>query len=130
MGHIDPDEPIFDSIRDRALDASLKDPRFPPLTPDELREIRLEVSVLTPPCELEGEDNAAKVAQIRPFVDGVVIEQERHRATFLPQVWESLSDRDQFLGELCKKARLAEDAWKTSPMIFYTYQVQHFEEEE
>ncbi len=130
VGQIEGELPLYKAVQEYSLKAALRDPRFPPLLADELREVRLEISVLTPLMELLGADNREKITQIRPFVEGLVIERGHHRATFLPQVWDHLQERDLFLSELCKKAGLAAQAWETEPLAFYTYQAQLFNEED
>jgi AMMECR1 domain-containing protein len=68
------------------------------------------------------------IAKLRPDVDGVVIERGWNRATFLPQVWEKLSDPHEFLQHLCLKAYLPADAYRHPGLDVYTYQVEKFEE--
>ncbi|MEA3397481.1 MAG: AMMECR1 domain-containing protein, partial [Chloroflexota bacterium] len=66
--------------------------------------------------------------QLRPGVDGVVLERGWHRATFLPQVWEQLPDPEEFLAHLCYKAGLSPDAWRSPTLKISTYRVEKFKE--
>ena len=99
-------------MRANAVAAAFRDPRFAPLARDEFAAIAIEVSLLrsaasrSPPCD---EDDA--LAQLRPGVDGVILECGRRRATFLPQVWEQLPEPRDFLRALKRKAGLPSDFW-------------------
>ncbi|MBW8370565.1 MAG: AmmeMemoRadiSam system protein B [Thiobacillus sp.] len=98
-------------VRENAVAAAFRDPRFMPLTREEFEEIRVEVSLLSPtePIEVKGE--AAALATLRPNIDGVVFEYGHYRSTFLPQVWEQLPEPAEFLAHLKRKAGLSMDFW-------------------
>ncbi len=129
IGSLEPRRPLVLDVRDNAVAAALKDPRFPPVRPEELSDLRVEISVLSTPQPLfyEGPDDL--IAKLRPGVDGVVIERGWNRATFLPQVWEKIPDPHQFMQHLCLKAYLPADAYRQPGLEVYTYQVEKFEEE-
>jgi AmmeMemoRadiSam system protein A len=91
-----------------AVAAAMRDPRFAPLTAPEWLGCGLEVSVLSPAKPLRFADEAEMLSQLRPGEDGIILEHEGRRATFLPQVWESIADKRAFLGELLRKAGLPE----------------------
>ena len=129
IGHIIPRETLIEGIRENAINAAFRDPRFPPLTQEEFDDIELEISVLTLPKELTYTDAEDLLAKLRPGVDGVIIKKGYHEATFLPQVWEQLPDKREFLTHLCLKARLSPHSWNTEKLVVSTYQVQAFEEE-
>ncbi len=123
-------EPIVDGVRRHAINAALHDHRFPLLTGDELDAVRIDVSVLTPPKELEYTSPEDLCQALRPQVDGVIIKEPGGAgATFLPQVWEQLPAATIFLGQLCLKAGLPRDRWQQGDLRVQTYQVQHFEEQ-
>jgi AmmeMemoRadiSam system protein A len=128
IGSLTGREPLIEGVRTFSLHAAFKDPRFNPLAESELDKIRIEVSVLTEPQPLTYRDADDLMAKLRPRVDGVTISKGYHSATFLPQVWEQLPDPVGFLSQLCLKAGLAADAWRTAALSVETYQVQHFEE--
>ena len=98
-------------VRENAVAAAFRDPRFMPLTRDEFEGIRVEVSVLTPAEPMVVNDEAAALAALRPNVDGVVFEYGHYRSTFLPQVWEQLPEPAEFLAHLKRKAGLPMDFW-------------------
>ena len=111
VGSIFPHESLYEAVIRRARSAALEDPRFPPVRPNELKGIGIEVSVLTVPKPLWFASPEELLAKLRPGIDGVVLRMESQEATFLPQVWEQLPDRRLFMSELAEKAGLAPDAW-------------------
>ncbi len=98
-------------VRANAIAAAFADPRFPRLAAAEFPDTSVEVSLLSAPEPMTAHDERTLLDQLRPGVDGVVIEHGGARATFLPQVWESLPDPARFLGELKRKAGLRADFW-------------------
>jgi AmmeMemoRadiSam system protein A len=108
---VDAHRPLGDDVTHNAHAAAYRDPRFPPVTAEIRDRLEVEVSVLSArqPLAVECELDAAR--ELRPGVDGVVLEYESFRATFLPQVWESLPDPLDFLAELRRKARLPARFW-------------------
>ncbi|WP_281951543.1 AmmeMemoRadiSam system protein A [Nitrosophilus kaiyonis] len=121
--------PLIDDVIENAKAAAFSDPRFPPLAPDEFDKISIEISVLSEPKPLEYKDIQDLKSKIRPNIDGVVLKLDGYQATFLPQVWEELSDFDQFFAHLCLKAGLRPNCLELHPEIF-TYQVEKFSEED
>jgi AmmeMemoRadiSam system protein A len=116
VGSVRAYRPLFDDVWLNARASAFHDTRFPPVERDELSEIAIEVSLLSPPELLPSfarEEDA--IAVLRPRVDGVILESGPHRATFLPQVWEQLPDPTEFLAHLKRKAGVAPDFW--SPEI-------------
>lgn len=119
---------IVDEVRDSAVKAAFHDPRFAPLTVEELAAVKLEISVLSPLMPLEYDDAADLLARLRPGRDGVLIGREGLTATFLPQVWEQLPETERFLDHLCLKAGLPSSAWREGGLRVETYRVQAFAE--
>jgi AmmeMemoRadiSam system protein A len=128
IGHIMPRETVIEGIRENAINAAFRDPRFPPLTKEEFDKIEIEISILTAPQELTYSDAEDLLHKLRPGKDGVIITKGYHEATFLPQVWDQLPDKEEFLTHLCMKAGLSHDSWKKEKLQVSTYQVQAFEE--
>ena len=129
IGSLQGMESIVDGVRRHAVNAALHDNRFPVLTTDEVEELQIDISVLTPPQDLEYTDGDDLVRKLRPGTDGVIISAPGGAgATFLPQVWEQLPMPEMFLAHLCRKAGLPDDIWRTGELSVQTYQVQHFEE--
>jgi len=128
IGSLKSSETIIESVKRNALNAAFHDYRFDPLTPKELDQVEIEVSVLSEPEILKYEDGADLISKLKPGEDGVIIRHGAARATFLPQVWKQLSEPAEFLNHLCLKAGLAPDIWQTSKLEVLIYQVQYFEE--
>ncbi len=98
-------------VRRNALAAAFNDPRFAPLVAPELAVTTVEVSLLSPVSRVEVADEEDLLARLEPGVDGIVLELGRRRATFLPQVWESLPDPRDFIGALKRKAGMPASFW-------------------
>ncbi|HET6196538.1 MAG TPA: AmmeMemoRadiSam system protein A, partial [Acetobacteraceae bacterium] len=99
--------PLATDVVQHAFDAAYRDWRFPRLEWLELAGLSVSVSVLTPPAPMHFDSETDLLAQLRPGVDGVMIEDLGRRALFLPSVWEEVPDRRQFLTHLKLKAGLA-----------------------
>jgi len=128
IGNLTANESVLDGVRRNAINAAFHDPRFSPLSKDELNRTEIEISILTEPHLLEYRNGQDLIQKLRANVDGVIIRKGYASATFLPQVWEQLPDPDEFLTHLCRKAGLPRDAWINSKLEVLTYQVQYFEE--
>ena len=128
IGNIEPIKTIFDGVADNAKNAAFHDPRFMPLSLDELDSVQIEVSILTRPEPLEYSDGQDLIKKLKPGIDGVIIKKRSRSATFLPQVWDQLKEPDAFLSHLCAKAGLSPDEWRQGSPDVLTYQVQFFEE--
>ncbi len=111
IGSLEAHRPLAQDVRENALAAAFRDPRFQPLVLDEFAFTLVEVSLLTPPAPMDFRDEADFMAQLRPGEDGIVFQYGHHRSTFLPQVWESLPDPDQFMQQLKRKAGLPPNFW-------------------
>jgi AmmeMemoRadiSam system protein A len=108
MGSLEASRPLGQDVASNARAAAFEDPRFPKLARDEWPRCEVEVSLLSAPKPIHFADEADLHAQIRPGEDGLILECDGKRATYLPQVWEGMPDKRQFLQELAKKAGLPE----------------------
>ena len=128
IGGLEPRLPLAEDVWQHAYAAAREDPRFEPLTPAELGEVRIEVSRLTParPLDLASERIPAA---LRPGTDGVILQRGLQRATFLPQVWEKVPEAELFLDMLSDKAGISRMAWRRGEVEILVYQVENFEEE-
>jgi AmmeMemoRadiSam system protein B/AmmeMemoRadiSam system protein A len=106
IGSLQAARALAEDVAENALGAAFRDPRFPALSADEWRHCEVEVSLLSAPKPLRFTDEADLLRQIRPGEDGLILEAEGRRGTFLPQVWDSVPDKREFLGELLRKAGL------------------------
>jgi uncharacterized protein len=111
IGTVQSHRTLLTDVKANAVAAALRDTRFAPLTLRELATTRIEVSLLSPMQTLRFESEAHALAQLQPGVDGVLLEFEEYRSTFLPQVWEQLPTRSEFMAHLKHKAGLPPDFW-------------------
>ena len=128
IGALEATRPLAEDVQHHTIAAALNDYRFSPVKPDEIAEIRIEISYLTTPTSLSYEDPGDLVDKLRPGVDGVVIRDGMRRATFLPQVWEKIPDIETFLNMLCQKMGSKPELWKQKRIKVSTYQVEKFSE--
>ncbi len=119
---------LAEDVRQNAESAAFHDPRFSPVSLDEMDRVQIEVSVLTPPQPLKYTDSSNLISSLCPQVDGVIIQKGMASATFLPQVWKQLPRPEDFLTHLCRKAGLAGQSWRDKSLKVSTYQVQYFKE--
>ena len=128
IGALEAYQPLANDVCEHAVAAALDDPRFPPVRPEELASIEIEISHLTPPRPLEYRDPPDLLERLRPGIDGVTLRDGGLRATFLPQVWDKLPDKAEFLDQLCAKMGASPDTWRTRHLQVQTYQVEEFHE--
>jgi AmmeMemoRadiSam system protein A len=116
-------------VRENALGAAFRDPRFPPLAAHEFPSLSIEVSLLSAPQLASFATEAELLSRLIPGVDGVALELDDRRATFLPQVWDMIPEPREFLAALKAKARLPADFW--SPQLNVSlYEVTKWKESE
>ncbi|HUW26247.1 MAG TPA: AmmeMemoRadiSam system protein A [Gallionella sp.] len=111
IGTLQAHRSLLTDVKSNAVSAALHDPRFIPLSVEELDITTVEISLLSPTTVMEVRDEADALAQIRPGVDGIVFEYGSYRSTFLPQVWEHFQQPREFLAMLKRKAGLPDDFW-------------------
>jgi len=128
IGALEASQPLALDVQEHAEAAARQDFRFPPVTPQEISSIRIEISRLTTPVLLEYMDGKQLAEMLKPGCDGVVMRDGIRRATFLPQVWEKLPSPEDFLSHLCLKMGASPDLWRRKRLSVYTYQVEEFEE--
>ncbi len=127
IGSIHVHRTLEEDVCENARAAAFRDPRFPPLTTDELDRTSIEVSLLSPLEALDFSSEEELLAQIRPAIDGLVLEYQEHRGTFLPAVWESLPRPGDFLRQLKRKAGLETDFWSPEARV-WRFTVDHWSE--
>ncbi|MEX2327277.1 MAG: AmmeMemoRadiSam system protein A, partial [Pseudomonadales bacterium] len=118
IGSLAAHRPLVVDVASNARAAAFKDPRFKPLTADEFYSIDLHLSVLTPPSPIDVQSRDELIDVLRPGIDGLIIEEDGRRSTYLPSVWEQLPDPARFVAELRRKAGLAADEWRPSTRVF------------
>jgi len=128
IGNILPAGPLYEAVVENAQNAALRDFRFAPVTPDEVDKIHIEISVLTEPQPLEFKSPEDLLNKLQPHKDGVVLKIGGRGATFLPQVWEQLPDKVEFLSHLSQKAGCGPSDWRGKDVSVSIYHVEAFEE--
>jgi uncharacterized protein len=126
IGYIEGIKPLYQAVIDNAKNAALEDPRFPEVKPGELGDITVEVSVLTKPEPLPYKDPQDLLDKLAPGEDGIILSKGYHQSTFLPQVWEQLPNKVEFLEHLSMKGGMPPDGWKTAEVK--RYRAIHFQE--
>ena len=128
IGHILPQEELYQCVIDNTISAAVHDSRFRPVSESELSQIEIDISVLSVPKKLDYKNSDDLKEKLVPLVDGVVLKKNMRSATYLPQVWEMLAEKEEFLTILCEKTGLNGDCWTQNPEI-QTYRAQVFKEE-
>lgn len=125
IGNLQGQQPLYLTIRDMAVEAAVGDPRFPPLTLNELKDIEIEISALSPLEKIESVD------EIKMGLHGVLLKSGFNSGVFLPQVaTETGWSKEDFLSHLCQKARLPASAWKDKSTEIYIFTAEVFSEKE
>lgn len=124
IGHIISKEPLYKTVRDMAIASSTQDPRFPPVTTDELEDIKIEISVLSIPKLIKD------IKEFELGKHGVIVRKGFNQGLFLPQVaTETGWSREEFLSNLCShKAGLSSGAWKDKDTNIHIFNAEVFEE--
>jgi len=123
IGHLIGDRPLYLVVQNVAVSAAVADQRFPPVTEEELSDLEIEISVLSPLQQVESVD------QVQVGLHGVIIRRGLQQAVYLPQVApEQGWGREEMLENLCLKAGLSKEAWKKEGTRFYVFTAEVFEE--
>jgi uncharacterized protein len=128
IGALEAYQPLVQDVCEHAVAAALDDYRFPPVEPDEVSHLHIEISRLTKPQPLVYSAPEELLVKLRPDIDGVTLFDGARRATFLPQVWEKIPDHAEFLSHLCQKMGSSANLWRKKVLTVYTYQVEEFHE--
>jgi AmmeMemoRadiSam system protein A len=130
IGALQASQPLALDVQEHAVAAATEDYRFPPVRQDEVDQLVIEISRLSPSHKLAYADAGDLLKKLRPGVDGVVLRRGFQRATFLPQVWANIPDPADFLTQLCFKMGASGDLWRREHLQVLTYQVEEFKEPE
>jgi uncharacterized protein len=116
IGSLEAHQELYQDVIDNSINAGFNDPRFNPISIFELKHIKIEISVLTLPQKLGiGRDVYDKIDNKM----GIILKKGWNSATFLPQVWEEIKNKTEFLEHLSRKAGLSKDSWKECEISFY-----------
>lgn len=117
IGALEAYQPLIDDIAEHAFAAAFQDPRFPSLDQTEFEKISIEISVLSKPESMIFKSEDDLLQQVRPEIDGLILEHGFNRGTFLPSVWQQLPDKKEFLKHLKMKAGLPAQWWENDVKI-------------
>ncbi len=118
IGTLEAIRPLLEDVTQNAFAAAFNDPRFPPLQRNELDDLAIHISILSPAEPMTFNSEQDLIAQLRPGIDGLILEDRGRRGTFLPSVWESLPNPEDFLAHLKLKAGLPESYWSDSIRVY------------
>lgn len=125
IGILVPTRALIDDVAHNAYAAAFNDRRFESIKQDELERLTIHISVLNKPEKMYFDSEQDLVSQLQPGIDGIILEEESKKSTFLPSVWESLNNKVEFLQLLKKKAGLPADYWSNSIKV-KRYSVESF----
>lgn len=125
IGSLEATQELWRDVQENVIGAAFHDSRFKPLKENELNDLQIEVSVLTKPKKMEAKNSKFLLDKIDKDM-GIILQKGNHSATFLPQVWKEIPNKEEFLEQLSIKAGLDKEEWKGCE-IFY-YNVDKFEE--
>ena len=125
IGMLEATRPLAEDVAQNAFAAAFKDPRFPALSADEFSDLSIHISILTPAEPLAFSSEQDLIGQLQPGIDGLILQDGFRRGTFLPSVWETLPNPEQFLRHLKQKAGLPSDYWSDNIRI-YRYRTEMF----
>ncbi|MBD3341370.1 MAG: TIGR00296 family protein [Candidatus Lokiarchaeota archaeon] len=131
IGYIEPKYSLYDVIHKVSISSAIEDPRFPSVSLEELKNIAIEISILTPPELLEVDKPSEYLEKIKIGRDGLIAEKGIRRGLLLPQVpvdHDRNWDVKTFLSHTCQKAWLHSDAWKEKDTKIYSFRAIIFEE--
>jgi AmmeMemoRadiSam system protein A len=126
IGSLDARQELWKDVASNALNAAFSDPRFNKLNLEELKKVKIEISILSVPTKIEY--NSERELKEKILGKGVVIKKGWNQATYLPQVWEQLSGFEEFISSLCEKADLSRHEWKKLDLEVKIYRVDSVEE--
>ena len=119
---------LYQEVIDNAINAGFNDYRFSRLRLEELPDIKIEISILSPLTILKQPSSLELVRWLGKKKPGIYLKLGNNSATFLPQVWEEIKTPSEFLSQLCIKAGLKKNDWQNSQMNFWYYNVESFKE--
>jgi len=128
IGNLTAGGPLYEAVAENARSAALSDPRFPPVAEREVEGLRIEISVLSEPKPLWFSSPEDLLRKLQPGVDGVILRMGDRAATYLPQVWEQLPNKETFMNSLAEKAGCEPDAWRRPGTSVFLYEVEAFRE--
>ena len=130
IGNLTANGPLYQVVAEDARSAALSDPRFTPVSEREVDGLKIEISVLSEPKQLWFSSPEDLLRKLQPGVDGVILRMGDRAATYLPQVWEQIPEKETFLNSLAEKAGCDPSEWRKPGTSVFLYEVEAFKEPE
>ncbi len=124
IGRLEAIQSLYKDVMENAAAAAFFDPRFAPLSQEEFKRVKIEISILSEPEEFKYTQVGELIKFLNGNKPGLIIQKGMRRATFLPQVWEDLKTPEEFLSHLCLKAGLPENEWQNGDLKINFYKVE------
>jgi len=118
IGTLEAHQPLVLDVAHNAFAAAFKDPRFLPLSQPEYEQLEIHISILNPAEEMTFSSEQELIGQLRPGIDGLIMQEGQQRGTFLPSVWQQLPEPKQFIQHLKHKTGLPADYWSPDLRIW------------
>ncbi len=118
IGTLEAYQPLVLDVAHNAYAAAFTDPRFMPVTQSEVTELEIHISILNPAEEMHFESEQDLIDQLRPDIDGLIMQDGNRRGTFLPSVWEQLAEPREFIHHLKLKAGLPASHWSDTLQVW------------
>jgi len=125
IGSLEARYPLVEDVAKNTVSAAFSDPRFSPMQSNELHDVQISLSVLSPAQAMTVIDEEDLLRQLRPGIDGLILQDGYNRATFLPSVWQQLPQKQEFLSHLKHKAGFGANYWSDS-LKFWRYTTEYF----
>jgi len=129
IGHILPQIPLYKCVIENSINAAVNDERFQAVRANEMKDIKIEISILSLPNLLAHENFSELLEKLKPYEHGVILKREEQQSTYLPIVWEQIPEKEVFLSSLCIKGKMESECWKDNQTEVYTYSANAFKED-
>lgn len=129
VGYIIPQKPLYECVIDNAINAAINDERFSPVIYEEMKDIKIDVSVLSVPILLEHNNSEEILSKLKPLEHGVILQRGEYQSTYLPSVWNQIPEKQSFLSNLCIKGNMEAECWKDMKTEVYVYTAEDFSEQ-
>lgn len=125
IGHLKASQPLILDVASNAHSAAFEDRRFTPVTEEDLPDLDIEISILSPPTPIQVDSETELVRLLKPGVDGLILKEKSRQATFLPSVWDMMHSSTEFVEQLKRKAGLPKGYWSDNLQFerYTTYSV-------
>ena len=128
IGHLLPQVPLYECVIENSINAAINDKRFEPVVYDEIKDIKIDISVLSVPKLLEYKNSDDLIKKLNDDY-GVILKRGLYQSTYLPSVWKQIPDKKEFLSNLCIKGGMEKECWKNPYTKVYVYTTEEFAED-